>query len=219
MMDDAHIQPKLSSLIADLFNDAIDQVRICKPNIRSELFVNAQYRRLAADAIANEDGTIFRKSSLRGANMAVLKEGKNLQIALDESEEIHGMMINMGAPGGIVEIQGENQKSSTSLVTHWDNENPTSFMCIFVHLRQPVQGGDAGIQVRILPKNSKYTEPLLHDRTILPDLYGEVHIEGILVATASTGKFSVLDDAEPNSLIAGREAQLTQEVVRLTTTP
>jgi hypothetical protein len=183
MIDDAHQSPHLAPLIASVVKQAVRAVRLHPPTISLIALPTCSYRMIAAAPLVAPSRRVHRSSALRSAAMAALLEGESLNLAVAETEFVRGLMLNFGAAGGMVEVVGSRSRLVASLVTHWDNMNPLAFMSVFVEFKEPVQGGQSGVRIQVLPQCTEPTEPVLHRRLVHPELYGEVQIEGVLITT------------------------------------
>lgn len=181
LYDDVHQSGHLAARVAELFHSAIARVRTTPQAYNFEHIPSFVSRIILSDNILGATDWTTRSTSLRTARMAVIREGDTFRIGVSDDEFVYGLMINQGAPGAILEFVGPESQRSIGLVALWDNENPRSFMSTYVQLQQPVRGGGDGIVIQILPKGSELTEPLVHRRTLYPELYGELHIEGVVI--------------------------------------
>ncbi len=209
MVDDAHQSPHLASLIADVLQQAVRQVRANPPTIQLNGLPACGYRMIPAAPLVPQNRRVHRSSALRSADMAALAEGETLTLAVGETEYVRGLMLNFGAAGGITEVSGPHSRSIASLITHWDNLNPSAFMSVFVEFRDPVQGGETGVQIRVLPQGSVPTEPILHRRLLYPELYGEIQIEGVLIVNERSSNDS---HAKVYDLLADRYYELATDL-------
>lgn len=216
MVDPAHQSPRVAPLIAHTLAVAIRTARACHLDFRISEVPTFSFRRLDIGRMVINERRVSRSSSLRSSIMASLSQGDSLHLPIGLGEQLQGLMINSGAPGGVIEISGCKSSTVLMLRPEWNNDDPNAYMMAFIELQKPVEGGDEGIQIRVLPEGSIPTEPILLDRASFPELYGTVHIEGGLVVNVTGPKASGATLAPPEQdLLRDRREVLVAELLVL----
>lgn len=107
-----------------------------------------------------------------------MKEGDRINLPVGPDQEVAGLMINTGVPGGVVCFSNSTELRAKKLIMYWSEKTADRYSVMFVDLFSPISGGVDGIDVCLMNANYPVTEPMLHGRRALPDRYGCVEIEG-----------------------------------------
>jgi hypothetical protein len=181
MRDRAHMSSAAGKIVGRFFAEVADLVAGMLPIPTRFVSDAVTFRVVEAAELFPADRLVARESRLRGADFGCLKSGQVLRVPASNNERLAAVMINTGAKGATVAIQGSNGRIVKSLTCYWDPVQPEIFSSLLVDMVAPVLGGADGIEIAIVEDVAKPTEGTLTGRPVLGGRYGEVEVEGVLL--------------------------------------
>jgi hypothetical protein len=219
MRDDCHISGSAGELVARFLAEIVDRAGSAAWSQSAQTASVVRARAIPASQFFPAETLVERKSSWRSAPYGRLNLGEVIGIPIGGGERLAGILINMGAKGGTVVIQGAGCEVTKSLTAYWDEAHPDQYSAMLVDIAQTIVGGPSGVTMKIVSSDRAPTERTLHARRVLPNRYGEVEIEGILAIGCDYMAFEFLKQTcagMPLDLqTAPAAADLSQSLARL----
>ncbi len=129
-----------------------------------------------------------------------------------EDEAFLGFMLNAGAPGANIRLTGDCE-IVTSLMASHDNRNPEAYMLQFIETRTRIRGGASGLKLQLVSEDATLSEYTLVLRSTDRDVYGELHIDGILVCKKAEAWLHTERPQRPKiDLLAGKYDRLCKSL-------
>ena len=219
MRDNAHMSDRAAELVARFFAEIIERARSGAWSRGMDSTSIFRSRIIEAPQLFPAGAIVTRESSQRSALYGRLGLGEMIRIPIGSRERLAGILINTGAKGGMVTIRGSNIEVTKSLTVYWDDDHPDWYIAMLVDVAGSIHGGPSGVTMELVAGDRVPTEPTLHARPALPNRYGEVEIEGVVVAELddATIEFSKQTCAQlPLDLGATKEAEkLRKDLMKL----
>jgi glycosyltransferase involved in cell wall biosynthesis len=181
MRDDCHLSDGAGDAVADFIASVMRRMGASSSSSVSRSDVVVPSRVLYATDLVPPAALVARGSSLRSALHARVVRGDVVGIPVRAGERLAGVMINIGAKGGTIALRSDGMKVVKSLTAYWNPDRPDWYCAMFIDIAQPLLGGPAGVTLEIVDQDAVPTERTLHAKPVLPDRYGEIEIEGVLL--------------------------------------
>lgn len=194
MRDESHMSATVTPVIGELISEAVQALRAAETEPVSAESRDWRVRVIKAESLVPPDRLIEHASSFYKAPFLVLRSAERLTLNINATEMLVGVMANTGALGGNLRLVGD-RTIVKSMTIYWDAARPDWFTSIMVDLVEPLRGSPSGITIELVGENMVATEGTLHHKPTLPGRYGEVQIEGFLVA--KPGAIEPLSYAQP----------------------
>ncbi len=176
MRDDWHVSEPAAYLIAGFVGEIFDRVQTT--SIKSFRRISSlKVRVLPADDVFPPETLVQRASHF--ALLFTAGFGRALPVGRDE--QVAGIMVNVGAPGGSLRIQGPDGAVVKSLTFKWSGQEPSVYFSLLADLARPVRGGPDYVTVEIVRDDIPPTEATVHGVPPPKKRDSEIEIEGVLV--------------------------------------
>ncbi|MBI3769071.1 MAG: hypothetical protein HY271_11350 [Deltaproteobacteria bacterium] len=185
LRDPFHMAVETTPIVAEAFARAFRVLEAVRATPREWTSRVVPMRAIPAADLVASDRRVRRASSHRSAWHAVLRRGDRLSIPVGSGERLVGLAINCGAPGAKVAFVANGARVVKRLVIYFDQARLDKFISVLVDLNQAMPGGPGGIDLEVLPANAEETERTLHQQSIVEGRYGEIEIEGFVIAAST----------------------------------
>jgi hypothetical protein len=192
MRDGGHMSDAAARQVARFFAEIVAQVYGGEWSSDARSTPVFRARTIEAAQIFGANAMVKRESSIRSAFYGRLNLGETIRIPVQDTERLAGILINTGAKGGTVVIEGSNAEITKSLTVYWHEDHPEWYGALLVDVAGPILGGPSGVTMTVAPADRAPTERTLHGRPVLPNRYGEVEIEGVVVLERDCAAFEYL---------------------------
>jgi hypothetical protein len=162
---------------------------------------------------------VQRQSSHRVATYTVLTGEDFFDIPMTTDEAVMGIMINTGAPGSKVKFSSGDRSIVKSLSIFFDRQKPDSFKTIMVDFKPPLKSDSVPILVSLVETGTPITDSTLYEQTPLDGRYGQIEVEGFLIASRKlevlSSEWQVWDMLNLDILRSLEEAEYLNSIVSL----
>jgi hypothetical protein len=189
MRDDYHISEQTSDELAAFLATVVKRMNAKSAATVPQSASIVEARVVYASELFARTALVDRGSSLRSALHGRLAIGETLHVPMRRNERLRGIMINVGAQGGTIELRSGEVEIIKSMTTYWTADRPESFGSLLIDFAHPLLGGAEGVTIRMVDRDVVPTQPTIHAKSILPGRYGEIEIEGVLLTECNTVQF------------------------------
>lgn len=191
MRDNAHMSSAVTPLVAMWLHESIQTTRSLSTLIY-ELAVDLHdFRYITASEFTPSQNLFMRGTSVRKTEHILLSTENPLTFPANTDEVLFSLMVNIGALGATIKIEGEKSFLFKEMTIYWDTQRPDWEIETLIDLSQQIEGSSRGINLTIAPQGTKPTEPTLHGKPSLPGRYGEIEIEGALLMSREAQSRSI----------------------------
>ena len=182
MRDNFHLSEPAIGAVAEFLAAVLGRMKATQPSRTAHLTSIVPSRMVGADALFPQGTLVRRESWLRAASYGRLTQGETMTLPVREAEHLRAIVINDAARGGTVAVGNGESEVIKSMTAYWRPEHPERYGALLVDFARSPPGGPAGITLQIVGSDAIPTEPTIHGRPAAPDRYGELEMEGVVLA-------------------------------------
>jgi glycosyltransferase involved in cell wall biosynthesis len=181
MRDNFHLSKSATGAVAEFLAAVIGRMNATRPARTTHFASILPSRTLGADMLFPQDALVQHESYLRTASYGRLTAGETAHLPVREAERLRAIMINAAAKGGTIAVRNSESEVIKSMTAYWSPEHPERYSALLIDFARSPPGGPAGITMQIVGSEAVPTERTIHERPVVPDRYGELEIEGVLL--------------------------------------